>query len=403
MRLSICCHTSCWMHSRITKKWTWSGRVYIDAAGGSAEPLCNVTFLDATERPGMSFSLAIGSMEHLDFPSFHDVIDLQAILRACKLPLQYARLAPQEVTDGKAMITLAKYMVKKQKVCLIFAPRLCSLTSRQVILTPVSMDGNVIAHVVFFPHIITTMCRRLKVPPDVQVAGSLVAVLLPWSISPSQRSRDWRKPPSMYLSADTRLEPMITDKARWERSIRTKPSYQHAIRMLQFPQWLHRYMSEEEYNRTFTVWWDTGDVKKKKPGMETMLLYSIMEQCRAKNASSSSSDIRVAFVHVGALKSIHKFPSFVERCLKPHLLFYTYGTHESIPPEDWGVREIYPCGTYYIINTFLSTETACRRRRYLYSQCYHGRPYWRASQDQATWKPSTVVVLYLAIGPRNDS
>jgi hypothetical protein len=105
------------MHFRIQKKWSWSGNIYIDAAGRS-ELLCKATFLDATENPGMRFSVAIGSVDHLDFPSFHSVFDLQAILRACNPPLQYARLAPQkEATDGKAMITLAKYMVKKQTVC----------------------------------------------------------------------------------------------------------------------------------------------------------------------------------------------------------------------------------------------------------------------------------------------
>lgn len=216
------------------------------------------------------------------------------------------------------------------------------------------MDNNVVAHIIFFPHVITALCRRFKVPPEVQVAGSLVAVLVPWSFSPAQRSRTWRKPPSMYLSTKSSVEPMIADKARWERSIRTKPVYQHAIRMLQFPLWLHKFLSEEEHNRAFCVWWDTGDVKKKKAAMETMFLYSIMEQCRAKNPGSTSLDIRVVFVHVGALKTIHKFPSFVERCSKAHhIQFFTYGTHESIPPEEWGVREIYPCGMCYPIIAFL--------------------------------------------------
>lgn len=100
--------------------WTWSGRVYIDAAGARSEPLCDVTFLDATENAGMRFSIVMAAMDHLDFPSFHDVIDLEAILRACKPPLQYARLAPQEAKDEKAMIIFAKYMVKKQKVCFKF-------------------------------------------------------------------------------------------------------------------------------------------------------------------------------------------------------------------------------------------------------------------------------------------
>jgi hypothetical protein len=66
----------------------------------------------------MGFKLATASMEHLDFPSFHNVVDLEAILRSCKPPIQYARLAPQDTnSDGKAMVTLAQYMVKKQKVC----------------------------------------------------------------------------------------------------------------------------------------------------------------------------------------------------------------------------------------------------------------------------------------------
>lgn len=315
---------------RIQKKWSWSGCVYIDAAGGRSEPLCNATLLDATENTGMRFSIAMGSMDHLDFPGFHNILDLNAILRACNPPLQYARLAPkEEAKDGKAMITLAKNMVKKQTV----------------ILVPVSMDNNVIAHIVFFPHVIASLCRRFKVPPDLHVAGSLVAVLVPFASSPAQLSRDWRKPPSVYLPAKTSMEPMIADKARWERSIRTKPVYQRAIRMLRFPSWLHEYMSAAEHSRSFCVWWETGDVKKKKAAMETMFLYSIMEQCRARHPSSSSPDVRVVFVHVGALKTIHKFPFFVERCSKlPQVQFYTYGTHESIPPEEWGVREIYPCG-----------------------------------------------------------
>lgn len=101
------------------QKWSWSGRVYIDASGRS-ELLCNVTLVDATENRGMmGFKLAMAAMEHLDFPSFHNVVDLETILRACKPPIQYARLAPQDVKlDGKVMVTLAQYMMKKQKVCL---------------------------------------------------------------------------------------------------------------------------------------------------------------------------------------------------------------------------------------------------------------------------------------------
>ena len=218
------------------------------------------------------------------------------------------------------------------------------------------LDNNVVAHIVFFPHVITLLCRRLKVPSDVQVAGSLVAVLAPWSSTPVQRSRGWRKPPSMYIPADTNMEPMIADKMRWERSIRTKPNYQRAIRMLQFPLWLQQYLSEPEHPRAFCIWREQGDGRRKKPGLETVLLTSVMEQCRAKYLNSQSADVRIVFVHVGALKTIHKFPSFVERCSKAIVQFYTYGTHESIPPDEWGVREIYPCGTSSLIVTVFFAE-----------------------------------------------
>jgi hypothetical protein len=91
--------------------------------------------------------------------------------------------------------------------------------------------------------------------------------------------------------------------------------------------------------------------------METLLLYSIMEQCRAKYQNSASPDVRIVFVHIGALKTIHKFPSFVERCSKAQMVqFYTYGTHESIPPDEWGIREIYPCGMSHLIIGFFSAE-----------------------------------------------
>ena len=206
------------------------------------------------------------------------------------------------------------------------------------------MDSSVVAHIVFFPPIIRPVCQRFKVPSEVQVSDSLVAVLVPWSSTPAQRSRSWRKPPSAYLPAEVRMSPMITDGSRWERSIRTKPKYQHAIRMLKFPLELHEYMSAEAHHQVFCAFWESADVKKKRAALDTWMLYSVMEQCRTKHARITASNANVVFVHVGALKNIHKLPSFADRLSKPQIQFYTYGTHESVPPEEWGVREIYTCG-----------------------------------------------------------
>ena len=193
----------------------------------------------------------------------------------------------------------------------------------------------------------------------------LIAALLPWSLSPSQIVRRSRLPPGVYLPVNTDIESTL-DQIRWERSIRLKPVYHHALRILRFPIVLHKFMSEP--NHSFSVWWDGGDGSKKKAGIETHMLFSIMEQCRAKklpceprgtgdpraasdpritNDPRVNTEPRVMFVHVGAVKSLRNLPGLLELCSKSLTQFWTYGTHRTIEPEYWGVREIYPCGIQF--------------------------------------------------------
>lgn len=197
----------------------------------------------------------------------------------------------------------------------------------------------------------TLLLELFKVPLELRGRSDqvfLVALLVPWSLSPAQLAKDWRVSANMHLPADTDMEPMILDKTRWTRSIRTKPVYHHALRILQFPTWLNTFMSEPGRDRGFSVWWDGGDGSRKKPAMETHMLYAILEQCRAKKLSNLA-DARVVFVHVGAIKTLHKLPGFLDLLSKScHVQFYTYGSHESVPPEQWGVREIFPCGKFYL-------------------------------------------------------
>lgn len=199
-----------------------------------------------------------------------------------------------------------------------------------------------------FPHVVGVLTKRFGVPVELHRKGNLVAALIPWALSPAQVAEEWRRPYSATIPPDTQLEQTLLDRPRWDRSIRTKATYHHALRILKFPLWLHKFMSEEEHDRSFCIWWEAGDGNdsKREPGAETMMLSSIMAQCRAKNYGQKA-DARVVFVHVGALKTLHRLPRIVERrSKKPEVQFYTYGTHESIPRAYWGVREIYPCGVF---------------------------------------------------------
>jgi len=180
--------------------------------------------------------------------------------------------------------------------------------------------------------------HRLRVPPGFVQPDNLVVALLPWTLSKAQLTKE-----SRLSNSETHALPAALESDRWTRSMRVKPGYQHALRVLGFPEELHNYM----HDRLFCIWWRTSS---KNAGLETKLLHNIMEQARAKPAGYTN-EARVVFVHVSALSSLHKLPGLVERRSKrPHVHFYTYGSHEDVFPSLWSVKEIYPCGEIFLVS-----------------------------------------------------
>lgn len=206
---------------------------------------------------------------------------------------------------------------------------------------PVKLDNDVIGHILLFHHVMGQFIHRFKIPSEVQEWRSLVAVFLPWVLSKKSRELQWRKPPTEYLPAKIKFESMVPDKSRWAQLVRTKPLYQHALRILKFPKKLHEFMSQEKHHRTYGLCPETN-MRKGRRGPETAMLVSIMEQCRAK--LKSPTDSRVVFVHISAIKSVLKHTSLLNQRKENLVQFYVYGSHYSISPEYWGFNEIYQCG-----------------------------------------------------------
>lgn len=74
------------------------------------------------------------------------------------------------------------------------------------------------------------------------------------------------------------------------------------------------------------------------------MLVVLLDECRARNVGHKA-DVRVIFVHVGALETVRRLPAFaMRRARNPEIRIYSYGTCHSVPPERWGLREIYPIG-----------------------------------------------------------
>lgn len=203
------------------------------------------------------------------------------------------------------------------------------------------LDNVAVGLLLVFPSTIESLCSRFKAPVDLREKGTLVAALFAWSITPNAYSKyEWRVPFTELASNSLDLPALEPD--RRHRTLRNNSLYHHAIRILKFPKYLAEYMSMP--NRPYCVWWSGGDGTTAEAGVETTMLHSILELCRAKNVGHKA-DVRAVFVHVGALKTLHRLPALAERRSKRfEVQFFTYGSHESVIPEQWGIREIYPLG-----------------------------------------------------------
>lgn len=192
-----------------------------------------------------------------------------------------------------------------------------------------------------------TCSRSIRVPRDIPHQSYPIAALIPWSLTPGERKLQLLKSISTLLPRETpKPVAMYGDSARWTRSILTKSRYQMALRVLQFPREVHKFVVDNAEGK-FNAWWTgpnpvEGDGSE---GLETRLLFHVMRHCYAEYVGRH--DAKVVFIHVGALKHISKLPDLARRRKRPDVSFYLYGTHNSVHPLRWGVRAIYPIGTYY--------------------------------------------------------
>lgn len=203
---------------------------------------------------------------------------------------------------------------------------------------PLYHDGLEVASLLIFPSSVRALWRRFKIPLDLQGAAPFITALIPWKMSPADYSAS-----------------AIEDSFAVSTGFKTRRLGSHAAAFIEFPKDLRAFMSQP--NRSYCVWCTPGDGTTAKPGWETNQLLKILNSCEAKNVGHKA-DVRVVFVHVAALHTLHKLPALAERRSKrPDLHFYTYGTHPCIPRKQWGVYEIYPLGkmTRYICGGLVSS------------------------------------------------
>lgn len=302
---------------RIPKKWKWSGELLVEKELDKAERFCEVALTDATDHlpDGLRLSICFSSVESLRLRRLLDVADIDGLLSACARPQQMAKLGPQSEADTPPFQTLVRYMRKKRKMSY----------------APIVVNNIELGILLVYPSAESKLANMFKVPDDLRDNVFMTAVLIPWRLNSTRYAKyKWQSRGSLPVDS-----PKVAVEGRIPGAVL------QAISLLHFPQWLFDHMRMP--NRPYCVW-NTSDGTPAAPGVETAALRTILRHYNAPDAGHKA-DVRVVFVHVGSLRTLHKLPALVERrCKRPEIQFVTYGTHESAPIKRWGVREIFPLG-----------------------------------------------------------
>ncbi|KAK0198588.1 hypothetical protein F5146DRAFT_996041 [Armillaria mellea] len=302
---------------RIPKIWKWTGDMFC-LQGKDSVAYGQVSLTDATPvaNNGMPLSIAFpATATSLQFGSMYHAADVSNCLSSWMPVSQFARLVPLEHTER--LRTLSKYMEKHGLVAV--SP------------TKPSFKETIESHVLYFPASSPIIKYFSGVPISKNVETLFFVAIL------ARRVRDKPSAPAPSLSEHT----VFKDQPKYIKNA----ELQHALRTLEYPPWLHDLLSNRP--RDYCVWYD--DDKQHMRGkqmpfdlkggnLETYWLATILEQYEGVN-KGYKADVGVIFVHVGAVKTLHKVGALVERRAKrPDIVFVTFGTHQRVHPERWGFR-----------------------------------------------------------------
>lgn len=201
----------------------------------------------------------------------------------------------------------------------------------------ITLDDNVVGYTLFFH----PSSFSFPIPPNFVQPGSLIAAILPWFLTPQQMKNTMG---SSWTDLPSPLPPLLEEK-RWDLSLRANPKFHHALRALSFPKELYEFISQRE-KLPYIIWAEVNPISKKM-GMEVRLLDEALKQTKAQRVPESAQ-CRIVFVHLDALKTLHRLPSLSQRRSQQHeVSFYMFGIQEGTSRRTWTVEEIYPCGSSF--------------------------------------------------------
>ena len=225
------------------------------------------------------------------------------------------------------------------------------------------MDNVSVGPLIVFPTGHEVASNLLKVPATLPNDTPLQVALVPWQLTTKEfRATAWK---SRCLHLDHPLDPDFAETLEADgRGIIKQRRFYQALHILGFPKRIYDFMSQNQSPRRYCIWNAPADTTQSGTnGYETSLLKEILSTCVKAEEVGIKAEVRVIFVHVGALATLHGHPMIARRSKRPELRFLTYGTHPSVPRERWGVREIYLVGEFRLSELdILVLAVRCRDR-----------------------------------------
>jgi hypothetical protein len=205
---------------------------------------------------------------------------------------------------------------------------------------PIVLDNNVVGYTLFVHPSFSHITNGFRIPHDFAQPGDLIAILLPWTLSPEQLENRVGS-----QNKDLSFSPLPTiDDKRWTHFLRSNPTYHHALRILHFPKELYEFISQRE-GLPYCIWAEVQPGSR-RISLEAKLLDDILKHTKSRKVPEGSN-CRIVFVHLGALKTLNRFPALAMKRAQHHqTTFYTFGTQEGTAPQFWRMEEIYPCGKW---------------------------------------------------------
>ncbi|PIL29610.1 hypothetical protein GSI_08247 [Ganoderma sinense ZZ0214-1] len=317
---------------RIQKKWKWTGDLFIDVSRDRAERLCEIMLSEPTEPlpGGLRFNICLTG-ENIRLSAFHNLSFLHLFLLASARAQQFAKLTPAGDKDADAIKQLGAFM--KSRSFFSFAH--------------LYLDDSSVGLLLVFPAGHEISEKLLKVPPTLPSETPLQVALVPWELTTKEfRAVTWKsRSPTLERTLDPAFAASLEAAGR---KVTTQRRFYQALHILGFPKSLYEFLFETQSPRPYCIWNEPAETTSTGAvGYETSLLKEILGACSLARDMGHKADVRIVFVHVGALETLHVLPALAMRRMKQsELRFMTYGTHPSVPRERWGIREIYVLGQY---------------------------------------------------------